>query len=158
MRTNTIIATLAGAAIALAAFGGTAAAQTPAPPATPGVPDISPAAPSTPSGPLIRIKNCTVKQSRNAGGFVYASCSIVTTNLQSADGPAVKFRSNLKPFNPGTPGPWRKQSGNLGLGSVTTIKFAYKRKSLSQVRKQLKVTLSGATDGTITSGTAVAAS
>lgn len=139
MRSTRIIAGLSTAALAVAAFGGVAQAQ-------------------TPSGPQIAINDCTVKQSRNAGGFVWASCSIVTTNIASADSPAVSFRSNLKPFNPGTLGPWRKQSGSVELGSITAIKFAYKGKTLSQVRKSLKVTLSKPVDGTITDGTAVAKS
>ena len=139
MRTTKIIAGLSTAAIAVAALGGAAQAQ-------------------TPSGPQIAIKDCTVKQSRNAGGFVWASCSIVTTDISSADSPAVSYRSNLKPFNPGTLGPWRKQTGKVSLGSITGIKFAYKGKTLSQVRKSLKVTLSKPVDGTITDGTAVAKS
>ena len=112
----------------------------------------------TPTDPQIAINDCTLKQSRNAGGFVWAACSILTTNIASADSPAVSFRSNLKPFNPGTLGPWRRQTGSVELGSITTIKFAYKGKTLSQVRKSLKVTLSKPVDATITDGTAVAKS
>ena len=147
MRSTKIIAGLTTAALATAALGGTAQAQT-----------LSDPAGTAATGPQIAINNCTVKQSRNAGGFVWASCSIVTTNIASADSPAVSFRSNLKPFNPRTNGTWSKQTGTLELGSITAIKFAYKNKTISQVRKSLKVTLSKPVDGTITDGTAVAKS
>jgi hypothetical protein len=143
--------------MATAGAAGLTGTAVPAQPQTPTGTAV-PAQPQTPNGPLIAIKDCTVKQSRNAGGFVWASCSIVTTNIASADSPAVSFRSNLKPFNPHTSGSWSKQTGNLELGSITAIKFAYKGKTLSQVRKSLKVTLSKPVDGTITAGTAVAKS
>lgn len=154
--------TVNGAARPTATAGAASAAgltgsAVPAQPETP-TGSAVPAQPETPNGPLIAINNCTVKQSRNAGGFVWASCSIVTTNIASADSPAVSYRSNLKPFNPHTNGTWSKQSGKLDLGSISAIKFAYKGKTLSQVRKSLKVTLSNPVDGTITSGTAVAKS
>ncbi|HVP02071.1 MAG TPA: hypothetical protein VMT10_05830 [Solirubrobacteraceae bacterium] len=142
---------------ATAVAAGLTGTAVPAQPQTPTGTAV-PAQPETPNGPLIAINNCTVKQSRNAGGFVWASCSIVTTNIASADSPAVSFRSNLKPFNPRTNGTWSKQTGTLELGSITAIKFAYKHKTLSQVRKSLKVTLSKPVDGTITDGTAVAKS
>lgn len=143
MRRNQIIAGLT-TALALAAVAGPAQADTPAAPAA--------------SAPTVHIKNCALKQSRNAGGFVSASCAIVLDG--TATSPiSVRFRSNLTPFNPGTLGPWRKQSGTVSLGDLTTIKFAYRHKTLSQVRKSLKVTISGATGAaTITDGTAVAAS
>jgi hypothetical protein len=147
MRSTKIVAGLTTAALATAALGGSAQAQT-----------LSDPVGTAATGPLIAINDCTVKQSRNAGGFVWASCSIVTTNIASADSPAVSFRSNLKPFNPGTLGPWRKQTGSVDLGSITGIKFAYKGKTIAQVRKSLKVTLSKPVDGTITDGTAVAKS
>ncbi len=38
----------------------------------------------TPTDPQIAINDCTLKQSRNAGGFVWAACSILTTNIASA--------------------------------------------------------------------------
>jgi hypothetical protein len=147
MRTTKIAAGLTTAALAVAALGGTAQAQ-----------NVTDPAGTAASGPQIAINNCTVKQSRNAGGFVWASCTIVTTNIASADSPAVSFRSNIKPFNPRTDGPWRNQSGSVELGSITAIKFAYKGKTISQVRKSLKITLSKPVDGTITDGTAVAKS
>jgi len=69
-----------------------------------------------------------------------------------------RLAGRLVPFNPRTNGTWSKQTGTLELGSITAIKFAYKHKTLSQVRKSLKVTLSKPVDGTITDGTAVAKS
>lgn len=107
----------------------------------------------------IHIKNCTVKSSRNAGGYTWASCSIVGTNLPN-QGVRLSYKSNLKAFNPGTLGPWRQTSGTVGVAGGDTIlalKFGFKGKTVSQVRKSLKITISNATNGAmITSGTAVA--
>ena len=90
-------------ALALAAVAGPAYAQAPAPsttPATPALaastPAVSPAVPSQPNvspaqpqmAATIHIKNCTVKSSRNAGGYTWASCSIVGTNLPNQGRPA----------------------------------------------------------------------
>ena len=161
-------------ALALGAVAGPAYAQAPAPPTTPATPApaastpaVSPAVPSQPNvspaqpqmAATIHIKNCTVKRSGNAGGYTWASCSIVGTNLPN-QGVRLSYKSNLKAFNPGTLGPWQHTSGTVGVAGGDTIlalKFGFKGKTVSQVRKSLKITISNATNGAmITSGTAVA--
>jgi hypothetical protein len=157
-------------AVALAAVAGPAYAQTVAPPTTPTTPAPAASTPAVPSQPnvspaqpqmaaTIHIKNCTVKSSRNAGGYTWASCSIVGTNLPN-QGVRLSYKSNLKAFNPGTLGPWRHTSGTVGVAGGDTIlalKFGFKGKTVSQVRKSLKITISNATNGAmITSATAVA--
>lgn len=114
-------------------------------------PPVPVATPST--APTVAIQPCSVAKSRNAGGFVWASCGIVADDLPAST-VSVSFRSNLPTFDPGTPGPWRKASGTLGFDGTqgtdqqVTIKLAFKgRTTVAQVRKRLKVTLSNPTGG-----------
>ena len=114
-------------------------------------------APATPS---VHIRNCTISKSRNAGGYAWAACSIVGTNVPSS-GVRLTYKTSMKTFNPGTPGPWRQSSGSVGFGggdSILALKFGFKGKSVAQVRKSLKVTIADP-DGSvaITDGTAIAA-
>lgn len=160
-------------ALALAAVAGPAYAQAAAPPTTPATPApaastpaVSPAVPSQPNvspaqpqmAATIHVKNCTVNRSRNAY-YTWASCSIVGTNLPN-QGVRLSYKSNQKAFNPGTLGPWQHTSGTVGVAGGDTIlalKFGFKGKTVSQVRKSLKITISNATNGAmITNGTAVA--
>lgn len=102
----------------------------------------------TPAAPTITMAPCSVKQSRNAGGFVWASCTITASDLTSPV--SVTYKASLPTFDPGTLGPWRKQTGTLGFatGEISSIKFAFKgNRSVAQVRKVLKVTLSNPTGG-----------
>lgn len=114
---------------------------------------------TTPSGPTFDIDQCTVKVSRNAGGFTWAYCPIVLDNPTNGNA-SVKYRSNLTPFDPGTGSDWSKKSGTVRLGegaSLQNVKFAFRGMSASQVVTRLKVTLSNPTGGaTITDATATA--
>jgi hypothetical protein len=108
----------------------------------------------------VAIDPCTVRVSRNAGGFTYAYCSIVA---QSPAGQAVtvRYHSNLPTFKPavpnGTYSPQAKTVAFAGGGDqIQTIKLAFKKLTAAQVRSRLKVTLSGATGATITTATATA--
>jgi hypothetical protein len=168
--------------MAVAAVAGPAYAQAPAPPVVPAIPvtpsnaPVNPTTPTNPTNPpnpnapivvpaqpqtgaTMHIRPFTVKHSRNAGGYTYAYASIVGSNLPN---PSVKvnYKVNLKTFNPGTPGPWRKTSGSVALpggDTILSLKFGFRGKSVAQVRKALKITISNATNGaTITSGTSVA--
>jgi hypothetical protein len=113
-------------------------------------------APSSSAG-TIHIKNCTVSKSRNAGGFAWASCAIVT------QGPAqpmtVRYRSNLPTYVPlrnSDYGPQSKTVSFDGGGEIQSIKLAFKKLTVAQVVSKLKVTLSQPTGATITDGTATA--
>ena len=104
------------------------------------------------AAPTVAIQPCSVQRSRNAGGFAWASCTVVADNLPAST-VGVSFKANLATFNPGTLGPWRKSSGTLafdgtqGTNQMLSIKFAFKGRSVAQVRSRLKVTLSNATGG-----------
>lgn len=114
---------------------------------------ISPAPAAT--TPTIALSPCGVSHSRNAGGFAYASCTITAQGLTGPT--SVTYKSSLTPFDPGTLGPWRKRTGTIALGDggILTIKFAFKHKTVAQVRQALKVTLSNPTGGaTVVSGAA----
>jgi len=114
---------------------------------------------TTPSGPTFDIDQCTVKVSRNAGGFTWAYCPVVLDNPTNGN-VSVRYRSNLTPFNPRTGSDWNKKTGTIRLGqgaSLQNVKFAFRTLSASQVVKRLKVTLSDPTGGaTITDATATA--
>lgn len=114
---------------------------------------------TTPSGPTFDIDQCTVKTSRNAGGFTWVYCPIVLDNPTNGN-VGVTYRSNLTPFDPGTGSDWSKKTGKVRLGegaSLQNVKFAFRGLSASQVVKRLKVTLSKATGGaTIADATATA--
>jgi hypothetical protein len=114
---------------------------------------------TTPSGPTFDIDQCTVKTSRNAGGFTWAYCPIVLDNAATSN-VSVKYSPNLTPFDPGTGSGWSKKTGTIRLGqgaSVQSVKFAFRRLSASQVVQRLKVTLSNPTGGaTLSDATATA--
>jgi hypothetical protein len=114
---------------------------------------------TTPSGPTFDIDQCTVKVSRNAGGFTWAYCPVVLDNPGNGN-VSVKYRANLTPFDPGTGSDWSKKTGTIRLGegaSLQSVKFAFRGLSASQVVKRLKVTLTDPSGGaTITDATATA--
>jgi hypothetical protein len=114
---------------------------------------------TTPSAPTFDIDQCTVKRSRNAGGFTWAYCPIVLDNPGTGN-VSVQYSSNLTPFDPGTGSDWSKKTGTIRLGqgaSLQSVKFAFRKLSASQVVRRLKVTLSNPTGGaTITDTTATA--
>jgi hypothetical protein len=114
----------------------------------------------TAAAPSVHIRNCTITKSHNAGGFAWAACSIVGSNVPS-QGVELTYKTNMKTFNPGTPGPWRQSAGTVDFGggdSILALKFGFKGQTVARVRKSLKVTVTDP-DGsvTITDGTAVAA-
>jgi hypothetical protein len=125
------------------------------------------------TGPTVHIRPCTITHSRNGKGFAWASCSIVADGVPYGQSVSLKYQSNLKTFNPGTYGKWRKASGTYALGNAgglpgqnpgTTseiiggMKFAFQGKSVAQVQKSLKVTITALTPGvTITQSVATAA-
>ena len=133
------------AALGALAVAAPAEAQIIAPPPAP--------APVAAAAPTIALAPCTIVKSRNHGGFTYASCTITADNLPAQGDVSVQYRSNLSTFNPGTLGPWRRSSGTLGFdgsqgsNEILSIKFAFKGRTVAQVRKALKVTLSQATGG-----------
>ena len=132
-------------AVTVAAMATPALAQTPAP--TP-----QPAA----TGPSVHINACKVAHSRN--GFTWASCAIVTNGLPAGTSAALQYHANLKTFKPRTNGTWSAQSGRLTLSGIQNIKMAFPGKSVAQVQKSLKVTLSTSTPGvTVTQAVASAA-
>jgi hypothetical protein len=112
--------------------------------------------------PRVSIDNCTVRKSRNAGGFTYFYCSVVTDPTIQGSG-TVQYSVNLPVFTPKSGGTWSKQRGTLRLSGneLLSLKFATHR-SVAQVKSNLKVTLGNAqgmvvVDGTATAGSAPAA-
>lgn len=114
------------------------------------------AAQSTPTN-TVSIDNCQVRKSDHQK-FTYAYCAIVTDTTSSG---SVQWKVNLPTYTPPSGGTWRKGSGTYKFGAgqeVLNIKFAVKSKTVAQVKKSLKVTLSNPKNVTITDGTATAAS
>jgi hypothetical protein len=147
--------TVLSAALLAGAVAGPAQAQAPlvAPAPAPSSAAVSPTA-------TVAIDNCTVRVSRNAGGFTYAYCSIVT-QAPAGQAVSVRYRSNLATYKPAVPnGTYSPQSKTVvfsgGGDQILTIKIAFKKLTAAQVRSQLKVTLSDVTGATITDGTATA--
>jgi hypothetical protein len=125
------------------------------------------------TGPTVHIDRCTVKHSRNAKGFTYAYCPIVADGVPAGQSVTVKYQANLKTFNPGTNGTWSNASGKLTFASggslpgqapgatgetISTIKLAFRGKSVAQVQKSLKVKITALTPGvTVTQSAGAAA-
>jgi hypothetical protein len=135
-------------------------------PAQAQAPLVSPApAPSSAAASpaaTVTIDPCTVRHSRNAGGFTYAYCSIVT---QAPAGQAVsaRYRSNLATFKPAVPnGTYSPQSKTVafsgGGDQIQSIKLAFEKLTVAQVTSRRKVTLSDASGATIANATATAQS
>jgi hypothetical protein len=105
----------------------------------------------------VSIDNCVVKRSRNAGGFTYFYCNVVVDPSVPGSG-SVQYSVNQPIFKPRSGGTWSKATGTLNLqaGEIESLKFATHR-SVSQVKANLKVTLSNANNLAIADGTAVAA-
>ncbi len=143
-----------GAALLAAAVAGPAQAQAPL---------IAPApssAAATPAAATVTIDPCTVRHSRNAGGFTYAYCSIVT-QAPAGQAISVRYRSNLATFKPAVPnGTYSPRTKTVAFGGggdqIQSIKLAFKRLTVAQVTSRLKVTLSDAGGATITNATATA--
>jgi hypothetical protein len=113
--------------------------------------------PAPTASSTIHINNCTVKKSRNAGGFTYAYCAIVATGSGSI---SVKYTSNLPTYAPLANADYGPQSKTISLpgGGIQNIKLAFKKLTVSQVTAKLKVTLSNPKGATITDGVATAKS
>jgi hypothetical protein len=120
----------------------------------------SPTATSAPASPTatVTIDPCTVRHSRNAGGFTYAYCSIVT-QAPAGQTVSVRYRSNLATYKPAVPnGDYDPQSKTVaftgGGDQIQSVKLAFKKLTVAQVTSRLKVTLSDASGATITNATA----
>jgi hypothetical protein len=149
---------------ALTALAAALSAGAVAAPAQAQAPLVSPApAPSSTaaaSAATVAIDDCTVRVSRNAGGFTYAYCSIVA-QAPAGQAVSVHYRSNLATYKPAVPnGTYSPQSKSVafagGGDQIQTIKLAFKKLTAAQVRSRLKVTLSDASGATITDATATA--
>jgi hypothetical protein len=143
-----IALTALSAALLAGAIAGPAQAQAPL---------IAPAASSSAT---VTIDPCTVRHSRNAGGFTYAYCSIVA-QAPAGQAVSVRYRSNLATFKPavpnGTYSPRTKTVAFTGGGDqIQTIKLAFPKLTVAQVTSRLKVTLSDASGATITNAAATA--
>jgi hypothetical protein len=126
-------------------------------------PAMAASAPSVPAGansPQLHVSTCTVKKSPK--GYVYATCPLTAINVGNQT-IYVSYASNMKTFEPVTGGQFGAQRGVLGVPgtskvqNVYSLRFAFKNRSVAQVRKSLKVTISNPTGGAlITAGTATA--
>ncbi|MBJ7329415.1 MAG: hypothetical protein JHC95_05930 [Solirubrobacteraceae bacterium] len=119
---------------------------------------ISPQQASTPQN-TIHIDNCKVRKSYHQS-FVYAYCAIVTDVAAGQKG-SVQWKANMKTSQPkGETGiTFQNQTGTykFGAGSeVWNVGFAFQGKTVAQVEKSLRVTLSNAKNATIVDGTATA--
>jgi hypothetical protein len=150
--------TVLGTALLAGAVAVPAQAQTPlvspAPSST--APSSTVAAPAA----TVTIDPCTVRRSRNAGGFTYAYCSIVT-QAPAGQTVSVRYRSNLATYKPAVPnGDYDPQSKTVaftgGGDQIQSVKLAFKKLTVAQVTSRLKVTLSAASGATITNATATA--
>lgn len=120
-----------------------------------------PAAAQTTATPenTVAIDACHVHKSDHMK-FTYAYCAIVS-DIAAGESASVQWKVNLPTFTPKSPGgTWSKGSGTTKLAGQTilNVKFAFKNKTVAQVTKSLKVTLSNPKNVTITRGTATAAS
>jgi hypothetical protein len=130
-----LMAVAAAAAIAAPAHAQTALAQAQAAPA-----------PTIHGGP------CQVRRSGEGKGFTFASCLISVDNAPQGKAIKVDYKSNLKTYNPHAEfGPWNKTAGSVRLvnGEVEGVMFAFPNKTVAQVEKTFKLTLSSATPGVV---------
>jgi hypothetical protein len=163
-------AALAGVALAAVASGGatpptqtTSSSQTTSSTQTTTTTDTSTTTETTsPSqtqgGATVAIDDCRVKRSRQAGGFTWFYCGVVSDNPGNRT-VTVRYRVNLTTFKPSTGGTWRSHSGTVrfsGGESLLTLKFAVRNRTVAQVRRSVRVTLSGAQGATISDATATA--
>ncbi len=115
-------------------------------------------------GPRIDAGSCKVRSSNDEGQrFTYADCDITVKNIPLGQSVKVHYKSNLKTFKPHAEfGPWDHTSGTItasnpggmpGQTAGTTaditvgLELAFPGKSVAQVKKGLKVTLSSSTQG-----------
>jgi hypothetical protein len=111
----------------------------------------------------VDIHNCTVKRSRNAGGFTWFTCTL-TSSLSTAQTGSVRYTANLAGFTPNRSSAgsdWSRSTGTITFGrgdSIEAIKVALRNRNLTvaQARSRLRVTLSNPTGITIGDGTATA--
>jgi hypothetical protein len=131
--TTGLVAVAAATAIAAPAHAQTAPVQAQASPA-----------PTIQGGP------CQVRRSGEGKGFTFATCLIGVDNAPQGQTITVDYKSNLKTYNPHAEfGPWNKTTGSIKLddGEVRGVMFAFPNKSVAQVKKTFKLTLSTATPG-----------
>lgn len=137
--------------VAAVAIGAATAAVT--------LPTLAPAQSGGDQGEL-SISPCHVKQERNKQ-YSFAWCTIVS-DAPAGVSTAVTVRSSMKPFTPKNGGTWSAQTRKLqfsgGGSQILSVKYAFKGKTPSQVRKSLKVTLSNPRNATIENATATVAS
>jgi hypothetical protein len=106
----------------------------------------------------VSVDNCTVRRSRNGGGFTYFYCAVSSDTMPGGSG-SVRYTVNLPVFTPRSGGTWSKKTGTVTVGAgpqVINLKFATRR-SVAQVRSSLRVTLSDPQGLNIVDGTATAA-
>jgi hypothetical protein len=125
---------------------------------------VSPAQPATPAGAAVSISHLKILHSRNAGGFTWATVTVTATNM-TGQSFQLAYKSNMKTFQPATNGGWRKSTGTIafsgaaGGNETAAFKFAYKGRSLAQVKKSLKIAFTNPGGGaTLTNPTATATS
>jgi hypothetical protein len=140
------------AAVTAAVIGAPAQAQTPAP------------------APSVHVAPCHVAQSHNGKGYAWASCSVVG-NVPYGQAITVQYNLNLKTFTPPTYGKWAKQTGKFTLANngglpgqapgtyrqmIGAMKFAIQGKTVAQVKKSLKITISAPAGVTVSQAVATA--
>ncbi|MBJ7328328.1 MAG: hypothetical protein JHC95_00435 [Solirubrobacteraceae bacterium] len=106
------------------------------------------------NAPQVHVDTCKVVKAK--AGFTYATCPLTMIN-NGKDTVYVNVTSNLKTYAP-TKGAWMATSGKIGIPGavhpdevqqVYPMRFAFKGKTVSQVKKELKVTISNPTGGAI---------
>jgi hypothetical protein len=121
-------------------------------------------------GPQIDAGTCTVRSSHDEGQrFTYADCEVTVKNVPAGQSVKVRYKSNLKTFKPHAEfGPWDHTSGTITAGNqdgpagtsddiVVGLQMAFPGKTVAQVKKDLKITVSSATPGaTVADATATA--
>ena len=107
--------------------------------------------------PVVSIDDCTVKRSRNAGGFTWAYCPVVVDPINTEETVTVRYHVNLRTYRPLNV--YDARSGTLRFpadSSLQNIKFAFRNLSVSQVRARLRVTLSSPRNAELGDATAQA--
>ena len=112
--------------------------------------------------PQIHVDTCKVVKAK--AGYTYATCPLTMIN-NGKDTVYVDVASNLATYRP-TKGAWMATKGKVGIPGavhkdevqqVYPMRFAFKNKTVAQVKASLKVTISNPTGGAvITDATATA--
>jgi hypothetical protein len=142
--------------LSAAAIATPAMAQTPAPTATP-TPTWTPQDQAEANAPQLHIDTISLAKSKH--GYVIARVPLTVINMGSKQIDAT-MNSNIKPIQPPKAGDFSGQTSTFGVPAdgktykVYTVRYAFNH-SVSYLRKNLKMTLSNATNaGYITNATA----